>query len=60
MNPKEGKQKIYWVDVDFTYGPIKRYHVKAHNRAEARKKAKERYMKEWLRYSMFELYVYPD
>lgn len=60
MKPSEEKTKIYMVDVDFKYGPIETYRVKAKSRSEARKKAKERYVKDYFRKNYMETYVYPD
>ena len=60
MEQKTEKTKIYMVDVDFKYGPIETYRVKAKSRSEARKKAKERYVKDYFRKNYMETYVYPD
>lgn len=58
MEKEEGKTKIYMVDVDFKYGPIETFRVKAKSRSEARKKAKERYVKEYFRKNYMTTYVY--
>lgn len=46
---KEKKQ--YEVDVDFKYGPIETYTVEATSAAEARKKAKAKYVADYFRKS---------
>ena len=58
MKEKTNKTKIYEVDIDWKCGPIETYRVKANSRAEARKKAKDRYMKDYFKRSLLESYVY--
>lgn len=53
-------KKTYTVDVDYRYGPIEFYRVEASSVAEARKKAKDRYAKDYFNKHYLKTFIYGE
>lgn len=51
------EKKIYSISVDYHYGPWETYSVEATSVAEARKKAKAMYAKDYFKKSYMKTYV---
>lgn len=51
------EKKTYEIDVDYEYGPIETYTVEASSVAEARKKAKAKYAREYFKKTYMKTYI---
>ena len=52
------EKQIYTIDVDYKYGPIETYRIEAASVAEGRKKAKDRYAKEYFSKKYLKTFIY--
>ena len=52
------EKKTYVVDVDYRFGPVETYSVEASSTAEARKKAKKKYMADYFRQFYLKTFIY--
>lgn len=54
------EKKTYTIDVDYEYGPVETYTVEAYTVAEAKKKAKALYIKDYFKKSYLKCYAYGE
>lgn len=52
------EKKTYTIDVDYKFGPVETYRIEAYSKAEARKKAKAMYAKDYFKKTYMTTYIY--
>lgn len=54
------EMKTYRIDVDYEFGVIETYRIVASSPSEARKKAKERFAREYFKKTYLKTYIYQN